>query len=381
MALLPEPENTTLNQIWKFWESEADNGFREHLGASIIGRPCSRSIWYSFRWTTISSFPGRILRLFDRGQREEHVMTRELRGIGCHVEEIDKRTITPENPEGDQFRISAHGGHFGGSCDGLIFSGVPEAPKSVHVAEYKTHNEKSFKALVKAGVEESKPEHYAQMIVYMGGFEYDRALYVAVNKNTDELYIERVRFDRKKYDSFMERANMIIATDTPPPRISDDPGWYQCKFCDHSSVCHDGRALKMAPPTCRTCIHSTPELDGDKRWSCSFHNVDLNKDQQLAGCQAHAYNPAFIETWADATDAIDDAVEYTVKVTGRRFLNGPPRQDGVAVYSSIEMYKCETPLMLGDPIVDALKAGLGGELVESVEAGPDEGDQISERGD
>lgn len=371
MALIPEPENDTVHQIYKYWEKKAEqeSPFREHLGASIIGRECAREIWYSFRWATIVKHEGRLLRLFNRGQLEENVFTEELRGIGCQVAEIDERT-------GDQFRVSAHGGHFGGSTDALIFSGVPEAPKSVHVGEYKTHNDKSFKLLVKNGVKESKPEHDAQMQIYMGLFEYDRALYLAVNKNDDTVYKERVKFDRARFDQLMERAKMIIIADTPPARISEDPGFYKCGWCDHKHVCHDGRALKMPPPTCRTCIHSTAELDGEKRWSCAHHNIDLVKEQQLAGCAAHAYNPAFTETWADATDAIGDSIEFTVRATGNRFLNGPPRDDGVAVYSSIEIYKCESPLMLGDPIVNALKSGFSGELIAST---ADEGDQITER--
>ena len=46
--------------------------------------------------------------------------------------------------------------------------GIPEAPKTWHVLEFKTHNSKSFAKLEKEGVQKSNPMHYAQMQVYMG---------------------------------------------------------------------------------------------------------------------------------------------------------------------------------------------------------------------
>ena len=33
----------------------ADDGLRQHLGASLIGKPCERALWYAFRWTTLKS--------------------------------------------------------------------------------------------------------------------------------------------------------------------------------------------------------------------------------------------------------------------------------------------------------------------------------------
>jgi len=351
MAQMPEPKNTTAAKILKFWEDGAELGFREHLGASIIGRACSRDIWYSFRWVTPSNFPGRILRLFDRGKREEAVFIAELQGIGVDVKETDPRT-------GEQWQYSAHGGHFGGSGDGVALSGIPEAPKSPHILEFKTHNDKSFKLLVKDGVLKAKPEHYAQMQVYMGLSKIDRALYGAVNKNDDTQHFERVEFDKKDFVQLMERARMIITSDAPPAKISDDPGWYQCSFCNHKSTCH---STVTPPPTCRSCVHATPVIDeaADAVWRCEAHDVNLTKEQQLNGCPSHVYSPKMLENWADATDAIDQSVEFTVKATGKRFLNGPPNADGLATYSSIEVYRCQDKALLGDKFIDEMKTTFG----------------------
>ena len=40
---------------------------RGYLGASSIGDPCHRRLWYGFRFATPESFEGRILRLFPNG--------------------------------------------------------------------------------------------------------------------------------------------------------------------------------------------------------------------------------------------------------------------------------------------------------------------------
>ena len=67
-----------------------------------------------------------------------------------------------------------------GSIDGIIEKGVPEAPTKRHILECKTHSLKSFKDLCDKGVQESKPQHWCQMQLYMHGTGIDRALYFAV---------------------------------------------------------------------------------------------------------------------------------------------------------------------------------------------------------
>jgi hypothetical protein len=142
---LPEPvhTHTTATAIVQWYEKKVD-GPRPHLGASEIGKPCDRALWYSFRWVTKKNFPGRIKRLFDTGFREEVRFLEELRGIGAEVYDCDPDTK-------QQHRFSAIGGHFGGSCD-AIGRGFPEAPKSWAIVEFKTHGAKSFKDLAAKGV-------------------------------------------------------------------------------------------------------------------------------------------------------------------------------------------------------------------------------------
>jgi hypothetical protein len=304
---LPEPvhTHTTATAIVQWYEKKVD-GPRPHLGASEIGKPCDRALWYSFRWVTKKNFPGRIKRLFDTGFREEVRFLEELRGIGAEVYDCDPDTK-------QQHRFSAIGGHFGGSCD-AIGRGFPEAPKSWAIVEFKTHGAKSFKDLAAKGVEEAKPEHYAQMQVYMGLAELDRALYLAVNKDTDELHSEWIHFDKPAFAALLERAEKIIQAGEPPAGISTDPAWYQCKFCDHAATCHGEIA---AQKNCRTCVHSSP-IDGG--WRCEAQLRDLSVEEQRVGCRSHLVLPPLVP-YAEAIDAGEGFIKYEHKDSKLIFAN------------------------------------------------------------
>ena len=202
---------------------------RGYCGASEIGHSCERYLWYVFRGCCKEVLSGRKYRLFETGELAETRFCRELRGIGCKVFELDEN--------GEQFAVHAHGGHFSAHMDGAIL-GVPGAEKTWHVGEFKTHSNKNFNKLKKGGVLKEFPKHCAQMQAYMGLTGMKRALYLAVNKDTDELYAERIHFDRMKFEALKLKALRIITSNTPPPRLSERPDWYECNWCPAQSLCH-----------------------------------------------------------------------------------------------------------------------------------------------
>jgi len=307
------------------------------MGASIIGHPCERHIWLTWRWALTPSFPGRILRLFDTGKREEARLLEELKNIGAQVWEKDPET-------GEQWNISDFDGHFGGSLDGVA-KGLPEAPKSVAVLEFKTHSNKSFNDLVKKKVRESKPQHFDQMTVYMGKMEIDRALYMAVNKDTDDLYTEWVHFDEDRYAVLLARAKGLIESSSPPPRMTDDPAYFQCKMCNFWKHCHGGVA---AEANCRTCCYSSPVANAE--WECSKIKCKLTEQEQREGCDQHLMIPGLIP-YAEPTDGGEAWVAYKHKTTGVMFVNGPEGiKDYGPVFSSKELHNCP-----GELIADVIK--------------------------
>lgn len=261
--------------------STKEDLWRDHLGASLIGRECGRELWYSFRWATEKRFDGRMLRLFNRGHLEEPRFIALLVMIGCQVWQVDAN--------GKQFRIGDHNGHFGGSMDGVIQS-LPDIPDQPVLGEFKTHNAKSFEKLVAEGVLKAKWEHFIQMQLYMGKNGLGWAAYCATNKDTDAIHIELVQFDPLQYQRYLDRAGMIIQATSPPPKINESPGWFKCKFCDQKEACHNGAALAI---NCRTCHWSRPGDNGE--WLCmeptadaAFgDNVPLSKKTQRVGCEAY----------------------------------------------------------------------------------------------
>lgn len=259
------------------YRGEEKNPYRSHMGASGIGKDCARAIWYSFRWFTKPQFGGRILRLFNRGHLEEARFIALLLSIGVKVYQQDEN--------GKQFRISDAGGHFGGSGDGVGL-GIPDLPANMPcLLEFKTHSDKSFAKVAAEGVKSAKFEHFVQMNMYMRKMNLNVALYGAVNKNNDELYLELVPLDTITADQFLDRGRQLVFMATPPKKLSESPGWFECKFCDHRSVCH----LKKDPEVnCRTCFFSRPDENGT--WSCSNPvglAGKLSTEQQLAGCASY----------------------------------------------------------------------------------------------
>ena len=298
---LPEPINTITNLIDQYHKAQSERP-RPHMGCSALGHPCDRWLWLNFRWAVVEEFEGRILRLFRRGQNEEAIIVRDLRNVG-----IDIRS--------SQARVS-FGSHVSGSLDGIVESGIPEAPTKRHVAEFKTHSKKSFDDMVKHGVEKSKPMHYVQMQVYMHGTDIDRALYVAVCKDDDRLHIERVRYNADVATRAVARGQRIALADRMPEPLSADPSWYQCRFCAAHSLCHKAAPTKQA--NCRTCAHSTALADST--WRCERHDADnIPVDFQHTGCDDHIIHPDLVP-WPMIPS--DDGHSVMWKIGDRVIENG-----------------------------------------------------------
>lgn len=338
MAAIPQPLNATVDAVYRWRERTTDTGHRAHLGASVIGHPCTRHLWLLWRWCETERFDGRMLRLFDTGKREESRVHEELRGIGCEVWADDG---------GAQYRVSAIAGHFGGSMDGVV-QGLPEAPKAPHVLEIKTHSAKSFADLQKKGVREAKPQHWAQMQTYMHLAELTRALYFAVNKDTDAIYTERVEYDQAAAEMLIERADRVIRAAEPPPRISEDPAWFECKFCRFHSLCH-GTAAPEA--NCRTCAHSTPLMEGEGWWHCAKHDGEIGIRNQRQGCDSHRFIPILLERFAKPVDADGAGVRYAMNDGSGEFVNG----DAPAGFTSTEIRNATDKRLLVEPDVRQLR--------------------------
>ena len=237
---------------------------RPYFGISGIGAKCPRALWYSFRWVTKQENTAREYRLFQRGHREEPIIIADLELVGCKVHSTQVEVVTGH-------------GHIKGHNDGIV-ENLPDAPKTPHLLEMKTANDKRFAQIKKDGIEKSNPEYAAQAQCYMKLLKLKRALFVVVNKNNDERYYERINYDSKQANQLLKRAYDIISTEVPPAKIGGAT-WYECKWCGHYDVCQfDEQPLK----NCRTCYHG--DIHDEGKWACSLKDEWLSYDEQLAGC-------------------------------------------------------------------------------------------------
>jgi hypothetical protein len=249
---------------------------------SAIGDPCERKLWYNWRWCSPPQLiTGRVQRIFDTGHRAEAFMVADLNKIGIETfMNIDGISIPMTGHKDErQEEIVGIAGHAKGHIDGRCL-GVIEAPRTVHLLEMKTHNEKSFNDVKKKGVKASKPVHYAQMQRYMTGLGLDRALYMAYNKNTSAYYIERVKLDESFAQDLIRKEEIIIISEHPPEKKFDKT-WFECKWCNNFDICHGDSPVQKS---CRTCEHS--DLQSEGRWVCTITeaNEPLPTELQRVGC-------------------------------------------------------------------------------------------------
>lgn len=205
---------------------------RNYLGASEIGVACDRRLWLSFRGYPKNPIDGRLIMLFELGDIIEQQVIHYLNAAGFKV-------------DGQQAGFKSHNGFYRGSWDGIVY-GVTNSP---HILEIKSANDKRFAAFKKFGVKETSPQYFCQSIVYMGYAKLDRALFVIVNKNTSEIYTERVYFNQEDFEALDARAKYIITSNAMPEKADD------CDWCPYKGICDDPHKAMFTRTTCGSCDH------------------------------------------------------------------------------------------------------------------------------
>ncbi len=308
MTPLPQPTPATVRAIYDSYTASARDQY-DPWGISVgdADHECSRAIWYSFRWASEpEQVDGRKLSIFETGNIWEERIVANLEAAGITV-------------SGQQDRIRLLDGHIRGKGDGRA-TDVPEAPKTEHLLEIKSAKQEDYRQIVKHGVRKAKPLHFAQCQLGMHAFGLTRALYVVVNKNTDERHAERIPYDAEYCIKLLARLQTIIDAPEPPGRLGNNADSHVCRLCRHKAVCW-GETWPRA--TCRSCLHATPETGGDAHWSCARFSKPLSIDEQRAGCPAHLYIPAIVPGEIVDSDADAETVTY-------RLANGELWVDGLA---------------------------------------------------
>lgn len=313
MVEIPALPNSTPTLIDEKKAAEHQPNFSVSIGASMIGHDCERNIFYRFRWACLpQKNNGRLVRLLETGKLEETRMIGWLKDIGVNVAENDPET-------GRQWMVIAVDGHLKGFADGIILDGLPGAEKTKHLLECKTHSLASFKQLQKHGVAVAKPDHVAQMQIYMHLLGLTRALYFAKCKDNDELYAERIKYDAAHALALLGKAERIVNASEKPARVSDNPNFYLCKAynCPAFKICHEN---DFAVRNCRTCIHSTPIAGGG--WRCERLKIKLNTQDQKAGCPHHLFLPCLVPGEQIDADEKKETITYRLLKDNKEWIDG-----------------------------------------------------------
>lgn len=272
VAIPPKPEQQVLDRLYAAIEKEKAQPdlYLGRLGSSFVGEDCSRQVWLDWRGFAREEHSGRMLRLFETGHLQEARIIADLRRAGF--------AVWDQQPDGRQYEYVDESGHLITKLDGVI-KDIPDSDKP-HVLEVKTHNKNSFATLLKKGVQEAKPTHYAQMQVSMALGGFTRALYVALCKDDEQYYVERVREDKPEQKKLLTRVRTLIDARLRPAGISDDGSSFGCKYCAQRAVC-----VREAAPLrhCRTCAMCAPGPEG--KWVCELNNHTLTLDEQRRGCE------------------------------------------------------------------------------------------------
>lgn len=250
-----ELEQQILPTMHDAYKADPVQKLRDHLGASLIGEPCLRKVWLSYRGCGQSELSARLIRLFNRGHLEEarfHAMLQAC-GVNTYWEYNDRQ-------------YGYKDGMFAGSIDGLA-TNVPDCPNELVMLEFKTMNEARFKQFVNSGMLAFKGyENQCKVNMYcMCKYQADvlkelnpkdptvwNTLFMAVNKNTDEVHAVLIhRDDDWVINNLEKRINAVLDNDRVPLGIHDKPTFFECRCCSFKGYCYDHKEL---PHNCRTCI-------------------------------------------------------------------------------------------------------------------------------
>lgn len=226
---------------------------RKYLGGSRLGHDCLRALWYEYRHKAKDDgrdFEGRTYRIFDMGHDGENRAVEYLKLAGFDLRDRDEfgqqfgfETCKGEDGEG---RIQGH-------LDGIILGG-PKLPLVTYPClwENKALNSKGFGEVQRRGLRLAKPVYYVQAQVYMGYMDLAGCLFTVMNKNTGELLVEWLPFDRETAQRASDRGVQVVTAERAEdlPRAAASRTAETCRWCDYQDRCWAGTiptAEKNAP--------------------------------------------------------------------------------------------------------------------------------------
>lgn len=290
-----------------------DETERDYLGASILGEVCQRKLWLQFhRYVEPEKFSPRMLRLFHRGQREEGQMEMYLRETGFEIIENCFSQVRWKD------------GFLSGAGDGVVVKNGER-----YCVEFKTHSDKIFKTLTRHELVRTHPKHFSQCQVNASKFDCIGTIYLAVNKNDDDLFCDVIMLDPEFVAMELAKGEYVTLSDKPPDRIASKPTAFDCKFCYAKDVCW---GFTMPRVNCRNCTSATKHRETGK-FGCelkqqSNDSSERSRNNQLdesGYCASHSFNPHALHEligWEPREFLPDQRAVIYLKPDGTTITNG-----------------------------------------------------------
>lgn len=195
---------------------------RTYLGASVLGTECARQIWYYIN---------------DPKDVEDPVTLRKFK-VGHYLEpmlvELFKNAGYKLFCTGDD-QIGFEDGKIAGHADGVIL-GIDGDEETPYLLEFKTANSFYFKEFQKKGISANE-KYLGQVQIYMNKFKLKKCLFVVMNKDTQELYLEIVNYDEFEAVRLIERGHHILSMKEAPEKHYPASNYFKCRFCQWRKTC------------------------------------------------------------------------------------------------------------------------------------------------
>jgi len=198
-----------------YLDKQKDKG-QHHFYITDAGK-CARAIFFKFKNVPRKEIEANILRLFDHGDHIHQLIMKPL----LSVREI--HVVASEVNIPPQELVS-------GRADAIISTG-----KDMYVLDIKSMNSMIFRSLT-----EPKEENIDQLQLYLHYFKIPKGILLYVNKDNQELKEFVIVYDKKRALDLLASLKDLkdkIDSQIIPPRLSDYPENWQCRYCQFKEVC------------------------------------------------------------------------------------------------------------------------------------------------
>lgn len=248
-----------------------------NLTASAIHR-CTREMWLDFRNCSVKEFKTNRIIAMKIGQSIEAMVYQWLEDAGYKVSHKQSKLL---NKYGNTIA----------KIDGIIF-----ADKRYRLLSIKSCNSKHYKDWMKsANIDYEKKQAHIEMFhsaqLSQRGAILDSVFFVVVNKDTSEIHVEIMDYDKQYAEVAVNSIYEAIESESLPALDES----FDCAWCNQKSVC---KGETVAQINCRTCAHVSV-VNGSFECVHGYGKI----------CHRYVFHPQLVEVLGYSFEGIDHELE------------------------------------------------------------------------